>query len=82
MQRPAERSLGERFGISRGSVRRALDAYVAQATHNAFFRLCLRNLSEARENGIWGQLAQPALNAANALIRDHLLEVRRNLFGD
>ena len=84
----------------------ALHEALSQATHNAFFMLCLRNMSEARENGAWGRLKQQALTAerrsryeeqhrglvaalcardepvAAALIRDHLVEVRRNLFGD
>ena len=91
----------EAFEYWDGALHEALSA----ATHNAFFMLCLRNMSEARENGEWGRLKQQALTAARrrryeaqhrklvsalcardetaatALIREHLEEVRRNLFG-
>jgi len=91
----------EAFEYWDGALHEALSA----ATHNAFFMLCLRNMSEARENGEWGRLKQQALTAARrrryeaqhrklvaalrardeatatALIREHLEEVRHNLFG-
>lgn len=84
----------------------ALHEALSEASHNAFFVLCQRNISEARETGEWGRLKQQALTparrlryeqehralvsalrardqpAASRLIRAHLEEVRRNLFGD
>lgn len=50
----------EAFEYWDGALHEALSA----ATHNAFFMLCLRNMSEARENGEWGRLKQQALTAA------------------
>ena len=47
----------EEFEYWDGALHEALSA----ATHNAFFRLCLRSMSEARENGEWGRLKQRAI---------------------
>jgi len=83
----------------------ALHEALSQAAHNGFLSLTLRLMTEVRDNGEWGRLKREALTparrahyqaqhraivdalrdrheqAASAEIRDHLLEVRANLFG-